>query len=175
MRSGANPHRIFWPLAIVWLGLDVVTKQWAESSLVPYVPVEVMGQWFRWRVAGNPGAGVSPHLGGGFGWIFLVIAAVAVVGISWKARQADWNEWLRQFACAFIVGGAAGNLVDRIRHASGVVDFIDIGVGATRWPTFNIADIGVSCGAVALAISFWLEDARLAREAKAQTAEQRSG
>jgi signal peptidase II len=69
-----------------------------------------------------------------------------------------------------VAGGAAGNLIDRVRSAQGVVDFIDVGVGATRWPTFNVADMGVSCGAIALAISLWMEDARRSRaEAAAQS------
>jgi signal peptidase II len=98
----------------------------------------------------------------------LVIALTAVIGIAWRARAPDWDEWFRQVAVSLVVGGAAGNLIDRIRHAKGVVDFIDVGIGTSRFPTFNVADIGVSCGAVALAISFWLEDARKAREAAAQ-------
>ncbi len=65
-------------------------------------------------------------------------------------------------------GGAVGNLVDRVRCSQGVVDFLDLGVGSWRWPTFNVADIAVSCGAIALAISLWREDAR--REAAAMLA-----
>lgn len=164
MPKGADPHRVFWPLAVVWVALDVITKRWAESSLVPYAPVDVIGDWFRWRLAYNPGAAFSLHLGPYSRWIFMAIAAAAVIGIAWKARAPDWKEWLRQVAAALVVGGAAGNLIDRLRGSAGVVDFIDVGVGVTRWPTFNVADIGVSCGAVALAISFWIEDSRRARE-----------
>ena len=170
MKSGASPHRVFWPLAVVWVVSDYLTKRWAEATLTPYGPVDVVGDWFRWRLAYNPGAAFSLHLGPYSRWIFMVIAAVAVVGIASKARDADWNEWLRQIAAALVVGGAAGNLIDRIRGAAGVVDFIDVGFGMTRWPTFNVADMGVSCGAIALAISFWLEDARKARAAPTQPA-----
>lgn len=170
MKSGASPHRVFWPLAVVWVVSDYLTKRWAEATLTPYGPVDVVGDWFRWRLAYNPGAAFSLHLGPYSRWIFMVIAAVAVVGIASKARGADWNDWLRQIAAALVVGGAAGNLIDRIRGAAGVVDFIDVGFGMTRWPTFNVADMGVSCGAIALAISFWLEDARKAREAPTQPA-----
>ncbi|MEZ4458000.1 MAG: signal peptidase II, partial [Gemmatimonadales bacterium] len=104
----------------------------------------------------------SLHLGPYSRWIFMGIACVAVIGITWRSRAADWGDWLRQIAAGLVVGGAAGNLIDRIRSPQGVVDFIDLGLGLSRWPTFNVADIGVSCGAVALAISFWLEDARRA-------------
>jgi signal peptidase II len=165
MKSGANPHRVFWPLTIAWVVADYFTKRWAEQSLTLYDSVPLIGDWLRWRLAYNPGAAFSLHLGPYSRWIFMVVAAVAVVGIAWKASQADWNEWLRQVAAALVVGGAAGNLIDRIRSSAGVVDFIDVGIGTARWPTFNVADIGVSCGAVALAISFWLEDTRRAKAA----------
>jgi signal peptidase II len=49
-------------------------------------------------------------------------------------------------------------LIDRLRSAQGVVDFIDVGIGAHRWPTFNVADMGVSVGAVLLAWVLWQED-----------------
>ena len=163
MTSGGNAHRVFWPLVIAWVGIDFLTKRWAESALVPTPPIEVIGDWLRFRLVYNPGAAFGLHLGEYSRWIFLAVALVAIIGIGWRARAADWNEWPRQIAAALVVGGAAGNLVDRIRSALGVVDFIDVGIGTTRWPTFNVADIGVSCGAVALAISFWLEDSRRAR------------
>lgn len=164
MTSGVSAHRAFWPLALLWVGLDFVTKRWAERALLPTPPIEVLGEWLRLRLVYNPGAAFGLHLGEYSRWIFLIIAVAAVLGIGWRARAADWNAWARQIASALVVGGAAGNLIDRIRSGQGVVDFIDIGIGATRWPTFNVADMGVSCGAVALAISFWMEDARRARE-----------
>ena len=56
-----------------------------------------------------------------------------------------------------IAAGATGNLIDRVRSARGVVDFIDVGIGASRFWTFNVADSGVTCGAVILAIITWRE------------------
>ena len=73
---------------------------------------------------------------------------------------APAGDRFRQLALGLVAGGAAGNLIDRIRSGRGVVDFLDVGIGALRWPTFNVADIAVSCGAIALAISLWREDAR---------------
>jgi signal peptidase II len=79
-------------------------------------------------------------------------------------------------AIALVCAGALGNLVDRVRHDLGVVDFIDVGVGAARWPTFNVADIAVSCGAMLLAWVLWQEDrvehaARAARPLASDRAE----
>ncbi|MCH8934427.1 MAG: signal peptidase II, partial [Gemmatimonadetes bacterium] len=56
-----------------------------------------------------------------------------------------------------VCGGAVGNLIDRIRSSRGVVDFIDVGIGVHRWPTFNIADSAVTVGAIALAFVLWME------------------
>ena len=170
MRNGADPGRVFWPIAVAWVGLDLVTKRWAERALTAVPSIGVLGDWVQLRLERNPGASFGLHLGPYSRWIFLVVAAGAVVGITWKVRDPSWKEWLRQIAAALVVGGAAGNLIDRLRSAAGVIDFIDLGVGSLRWPTFNVADIGVSCGAIGLAISFWLEDARRAREAAAESA-----
>ena len=70
------------------------------------------------------------------------------------------GDRFRELALGLVTGGAVGNLIDRIRSHQGVVDFLDVGIGALRWPTFNVADIGVSCGAIALALSLWREDVR---------------
>jgi signal peptidase II len=61
-------------------------------------------------------------------------------------------------ALALVCAGAIGNLIDRLRSFFGVVDFIDIGIGDARWPTFNVADMAVSIGAGLLAYVLWKED-----------------
>jgi signal peptidase II len=62
-----------------------------------------------------------------------------------------------------VCGGAVGNLIDRITSPFGVVDFIDMGFGDSRWPTFNIADMAVSLGAFLLAWVLWGEDTEAER------------
>jgi signal peptidase II len=79
-----------------------------------------------------------------------------------RLSRSSPADRFRQLALGLVAGGAAGNLIDRVRSARGVVDFLDVGIGAHRWPTFNVADIAVSCGALALAVSLWREDARRA-------------
>lgn len=162
MPSGADRRVTFWLVAAVVVALDLVTKRWAETSLVLYQPVQVVGDWVRWRLIYNPGAAFGLHLGPWSRWIFLVIAVVAVVVLYRLARSSSGTDMVRQVSLGAVTGGAIGNLVDRIRGPQGVVDFLDVGVGATRWPTFNIADIGVSCGAVVLAVSLWREDSQRA-------------
>jgi signal peptidase II len=65
---------------------------------------------------------------------------------------------MRVLALAFVCAGAFGNLIDRLRSNLGVVDFLDVGFGDARWPTFNVADMAVSVGAVLLAYVLWQED-----------------
>ena len=163
MRSAADGRRLFWATGLSLLAVDIITKRLAQAKLLPIPPVEVIGDWVQLRLVYNTGAAFGLHLGVWSRWIFLVIAVVAVVLLYRLARSSSPRDLVRQVACGLVAGGAAGNLVDRIRSAQGVVDFIDVGVGATRWPTFNVADMGVSCGAIALAISLWVEDARRAR------------
>jgi signal peptidase II len=94
-----------------------------------------------------------------------VLTLVALVVLWRMYRTSVSGEGVKVAALAMVSGGAVGNLVDRLRSSRGVVDFLDVGVGAWRWPTFNVADIAVSCGAVLLAIVLWREEeARVAAE-----------
>lgn len=137
---------------------DAFTKLLAVDRLSPaHVPHSVFGEWFRLTLVYNPGAAFGLHLGPWSRWIFIALTLVAVA-VMWRLfltspPDARWRTW----ALALVSGGALGNLVDRLRSARGVVDFLDLGVGAWRWPTFNIADIAVSTGAILLTIVFWNE------------------
>ncbi|HEY8061202.1 MAG TPA: signal peptidase II [Gemmatimonadales bacterium] len=159
MPSAGNALRPFWAVMTFTVLLDRLTKVAAERSLGDGA-VSVIGEMLQFRLVHNQGAAFGLELGIWQRWIFVVIALVAVVWLRRASQQADPADGLRQFAVAFVAGGASGNLVDRLLSSRGVVDFIDIGAGHLRWPTFNVADIAVTCGAVALAISLWREDAR---------------
>lgn len=161
MRSGAEPGRPFWMVMVFTVLLDRITKVIAERMLDGRA-VPVAGNAMQFRLVHNQGAAFGLELGLWQRWIFLAIAVIAIVWLASAARSAPATDRLRQFAVAFVAGGAAGNAIDRLLSARGVVDFIDVGVGTLRWPTFNVADIAVTCGAVALAISLWHEDARRA-------------
>jgi signal peptidase II len=159
--ASAAERRPFWILVATTVLLDRVTKVVASSALADG-PISVVGDTIRWQLVHNPGAafGLGDQLGAISRWFFMAVAIVAVVLLHRMSREARPDDRLRQYALGFVAGGAAGNLIDRLLSSRGVIDFIDVGVGTTRWPTFNVADIAVSCGAVALALSLWLEDAR---------------
>lgn len=157
----------FWPVVAFVVLMDIVTKAAAVRHLVPQrVPHDVLGEWFRLTLVYNPGAAFG--LGQGFvhsRWLFLGLTTVALVILGWLYRTTQRGDAPRVLAIALVCAGALGNLIDRVRHDLGVVDFIDIGVGAARWPTFNIADIAVSGGAMLLAWVLWQEDRELAAAA----------
>jgi signal peptidase II len=163
-------RRMFWTAALAIVALDLVTKLIAEATLLRTPGVSVLGDWFQLRLVYNPGAAFGLHLGPYSRWIFFAIALVAVFVLHRMSRTSPPGDWFRQLALGLVAGGAAGNLVDRIRSSRGVVDFFDVGVGALRWPTFNVADIAVSCGAIALVISMWREDSQRAQTESASAA-----
>jgi signal peptidase II len=153
--------------------LDAITKLLAVDRLSPaYVPHPVIGDAVRLTLVYNPGAAFGLHLGPWSRWIFTALTLVALV-VLWRMYRASApGERTKVVAIAMVAGGAIGNLVDRLRSSRGVVDFLDVGVGAWRWPTFNVADIAVSCGAVLLAVVLWREeDERVALERHAKSQE----
>lgn len=143
--------RAFWGAAALTLLLDIVTKLLAEARLEPHVPVRVVGDFVRLTLAYNPGAAFSMSLGPYSRYIFGLFAAVALV-VLWRLyRQTKPMETVLPLGLGLAWGGAAGNLVDRFRSPRGVVDFIDVGTATWRFWTFNVADSGVTVGAVILA------------------------
>jgi signal peptidase II len=80
---------------------------------------------------------------------FLGTSSLAVVFLVWLRRKMELHRRWADFAFAAILGGAVGNLVDRVRLGY-VVDFIDMHVGANHWPTYNVADIGITLGVILL-------------------------
>jgi signal peptidase II len=155
-----GPRQLFIVTALATVVLDLITKLIAEATLLRTPGVSVFGDWFQLRLVYNQGAAFGLHVGPYSRWIFFTVALVAVFVLARMSRGSPVGDRFRQLALGLVAGGAAGNLIDRIRSDRGVVDFLDVGLGTLRWPTFNVADIAVSCGAIALAISLWREDVR---------------
>jgi signal peptidase II len=143
--------RLFWPLLGSLVLTDCATKDLAEKHLVAWVPHQIVGEYVRFTLAYNPGAAMSFHLGPYSRYILSLAAIIAVTMLGAIYRRTDSRATWTVVALAMVIAGAIGNLLDRLRSARGVVDFIDVGVGTWRFWTFNVADIGVSIGAVLLA------------------------
>jgi signal peptidase II len=160
---------LFWPVVAVIVVSDVITKWVAVRALSPvYTSREVFGDWFRFTLVYNKGAAFGLHVGPYSRWVFLILSIVALYVLGRLYVTTGAGQRLRAFSIALVCGGALGNLIDRVRHEMGVVDFIDMGVGGWRWSTFNIADVAVSIGAFLLAWALWGEEDVLASEAEAE-------
>jgi signal peptidase II len=165
--SGAKPL-LFWGVIVFVITLDVVTKAMAVYGLSPsHFPHDVLGEWLRLTLVYNPGAAFGLHLGQYSRWIFMALTAGALFILFRLYGATDPRDLRRTLALSLVCGGAVGNLIDRVRSNLGVVDFIDVGIGEHRWPTFNVADIAVSTGAFLLAWVLWMEDQEIARAAAA--------
>jgi len=149
---------LFLLVAGTVLGVDIVTKLAVQQSLHLYQQVPVIGDYVRLTYIFNPGAAFGIHLGPYSRMVFLVLSVVALVALGGMYWVTPVHDRVRLTAIALICGGAVGNLLDRIRSANGVVDFLDVGVGDIRWPVFNVADIAVTTGAIFLALSLWREE-----------------
>jgi signal peptidase II len=171
-RSNGPNAIVFWPVVVVIVIADVVTKMIALNTLQMFQPQRVAGDALRLTLVRNQGAAFGLYLGEYSRYIFMILTVGALV-ILWRLYQTTREGDLpRTLAIALVCAGAIGNLIDRIRWREGVVDFIDVGFRDMRWPTFNVADMAVSTGAFLLAWVLWGDDkaerARVAEGASAK-------
>ncbi len=170
MASGAD-RRLFWGTAAGVVVADIVTKLVAEAALSPTRPIPLIGDYVQLRLVFNQCAAFGLCLGAYSRWIFFGLAIVALFVLRAMVRSARPGDQFRLMALALVCAGAVGNVIDRIRSARGVVDFVDVGIGSARWPTFNVADSAITVGAIALAVSLWLEGRAQERAKEARAAE----
>lgn len=141
-------------IGVAVVALDLVTKRWASRRFT-FQPVDILGQFLQFRYVENTGAAFSMFQGAG---PFFAVAAIVAVGVVlWILRNAR-TLW-EVVGLGLIVGGATGNLIDRIARGPGlfdgpVIDWIDL------WfiPTFNLADASITCAVVVLLIGSWRSD-----------------
>ncbi len=128
------------------LAADIITKSIAVAHLRPGQPVHLIGSVVEFNLLRNSGAAFS--LGTGYTVVFTAIAVVVIAYIARTARRLRSTGWA--VALGLLLGGACGNLTDRIFRSPGVfrgdvVDFIEV----TRyWPVFNLADSAIVCGGI---------------------------
>ncbi|RMF18714.1 MAG: lipoprotein signal peptidase [Gammaproteobacteria bacterium] len=139
-------------LSIIVFALDWLTKQWASSALTYGEPVPVV-PFFNLTLLHNTGAAFS-FLAGESGWqrwFFVVLAVgISVMLVVWLARLPRHDRWMA-VALSLVLGGALGNLYDRVLHGY-VVDFIHLYYDKYHFPAFNIADMAITAGAVMIAL-----------------------
>lgn len=146
-------------VGLVILVADQLTKLWVLNNMNEYdvlTPFPTFGRLFRFTYITNTGAAFGLFPGGGN--IFMVVAIIVVIAIIIYIANHPTLPGIVRFAFGLQLGGAIGNMLDRIQHGS-VVDFVDIGF----WPIFNIADISIISGVILLAYWLWEEEERNAQ------------
>ena len=152
--TSGNPTRsrmwlILLVVAVTVLVADLITKIVAVALIEPGDPVEIIGDTVTFKLVRNRGAAVS--MATGYTWILTLIALAVVAGIIRYSHRLGSIWWA--LGLGLVLGGALGNLIDRIFRAPGplrghVVDFMSVG----WWPVFNVADSAVVCGAIGLVV-----------------------
>lgn len=138
--------------------LDVLTKRWALDALA-IQSSEILGGLMPLTLAFNKGAAFGMRVGDDSRWFFVPVTIIALILLTVLYRQAEQRDFLRIGSISLVVSGAVGNLYDRVRWDRGVVDFLGpVDLGLWDFPIFNVADMAITCGAILLAISFWIEE-----------------
>jgi signal peptidase II len=157
---------LFWPLATSVLLADCASKRIAETALTPaHVPHWLFGEIARLTLAYNPGAAMSLSLGPYSRLGFSLLAVAALVLLAGLYRRLPRGAELATAGMALVAGGALGNALDRLRSARGVVDFIDVGIGAAR----------VTCSATGVERVAVLPDARRSQPGRLNHGRDRRG
>lgn len=158
-----NRLLVFLGIVLPILALDWVTKRWALDALAGGRRIIVIDGFLPLTLTFNRGAAFGLTIGDDPRWFFVPVTILALVLLGALLVQARSSDRLRIVSVSLVAAGALGNLYDRLRWSRGVVDFIGpVNLGFWDFPIFNVADMAISVGAVALAISFWLEERALA-------------
>lgn len=144
---------------VVGVGLDVAAKRWAADTLVPGLPVPLVGEFVRLRLGDNRGIAFGLLAQGGPAWLLPTALLVAVVAAWFVAALRTTPPSPVAWPLALILAGGSANVLDRWPDGR-VTDFVDVGLGNARWPTFNLADAWISVG-VALFVAATLRGERL--------------
>ncbi len=145
-RPSAGRWALFTALAVAVVVIDQLAKAWIVSNLQVGESFQVLGDWVRvvhWRNSGIL-FGMLPESAGAFAIVSLLVAGLIVAYHAKAARGLAVTVTL-----GLLLGGALGNLVDRVRFGS-VVDFVDMGIGGWRFYTYNLADAAISTAIVLL-------------------------
>lgn len=147
----SNSLKWLW-LSLFVIILDQLTKIWATQTLTFNQPIAVL-PFFNLTLLHNTGAAFSflANAGGWQRWFFTILAlGVSFVLVLWLARLKS-NQYGLASALALILGGALGNVIDRLNYGY-VIDFLDFYYNNWHWPAFNIADSAITIGAAILIV-----------------------
>ena len=147
--DGLRKPAILLVTALVILVADQLTKALVVANVIPGQQVRVLGDLVQIWHAQNRGAAFSLFQGGSI--IFLVVSVLSLAMVAYFHRSLRERTWWVHLVLGIILGGTLGNFVDRLRQGY-VTDWVSIGIGDTRWRTFNVADSSIVVGIGALVL-----------------------
>ncbi len=161
MSEGLRRSGVLIGVALIIVALDQVTKRLVIQTMQLHDSIPVISG-LNLTYIRNPGAafGILATTNSTFRLVFFVGTSIFALGLLWTIfYRMHPEDWWGQLTVSSIVGGAIGNLIDRLRYGE-VVDFLDVHVGDYHWPAFNVADSAISVGVVSLLIIFALDKRR---------------
>jgi len=138
-------------LAPLILALDQATKWLVAERMAEYESIPVLGDFFRLTFIHNRGAAFGIDVGSPL--LHLLFSLVALGALGWMFYTAPPEARLLRCSLSMVLGGALGNIADRVRLEK-VIDFFDFGLGDWRWPVFNVADTFVTIGIFLLFLTY---------------------
>jgi len=155
-------------IAGIVITLDQVTKEWVRTNIPKYgsmIPIPTLGEYFVFEHVDNYGAafGILQNQG----LLFVIIAIVVAIAILVYVRYLPIEQQFVRILLGLQLGGALGNLIDRINQGY-VTDFVKMGIpGVYYWPNYNIADSSIVVGVIALGVYIMVDDVRKQRQQQA--------
>ena len=162
MSKTSHRYLLLTMVALTTMILDQVVKFYIQQTMSLHETIVVIPSFFHLTYIRNPGGafGLLADQGSAFRFIFFGLTSIVALGLLgvllYKAPQ---DEWLAPLAISLVLGGALGNLMDRIRFGA-VVDFLDFFLKDFHWPAFNVADSAITVGITILLIHFLIEKKR---------------
>jgi len=153
-----NKYKLSLGLAGLVLILDQLSKYWITQNIPLWTGKTIIPGFFNLVHILNKGAAFGFLNRADIKWqtyFFIAVTGLAMVLIFHLLRTIERKDYFLFTGLGLILGGAGGNLIDRIRLGQ-VIDFLDFYLKSYHWPAFNVADIAIFCGTVCLGISFYL-------------------
>lgn len=170
MRRLRVEHLILPAIALLTLAADQISKRLVIANLSPGQSV-VLAPWLTpvFQLTYITNTGVVFGLLPGLGDFFVIVAVLVIIGLLLYHRHLPQGQWLIRAAMGLQLGGALGNLADRLFHGS-VIDFIDVSFWPLRdWPVFNLADGSIVAGAILLGVAMLLDSGEQEAAAPAES------
>lgn len=159
MKIGSTRYFLLSLVSAATIALDQVTKAYITETMRLHESITVIPDFFSITYIRNPGAafGLLASSSAGFRMIFFAMTSLgALILLTMILSRLPQHDWVGQLSIAGILGGAIGNLLDRLRVGE-VIDFLDFYVKGYHWPAFNVADSAISVGVFFLLLHFAFE------------------